>query len=195
MAAATRSGAPERPRRCRLVPRGQGRVLTARAPQQRPLCPAGWPRVGAFLGKLALQRGERAQEVGWERGSVFLRGSRGRAKACAPAVPKLRAGPGGRRVPSSRRTGRASAARPWSARRLPPRPGRTHWCSKLGPRSGLRCAHRPPQGAGRLCARGAPAAAASSGCCSRRRLPLLLRRRPLPAFPAGPEAAAESRSG
>lgn len=38
------------PRRCRLVPRGQGRVLTARALQQRPLCPAGWPRVGAFLG-------------------------------------------------------------------------------------------------------------------------------------------------
>lgn len=54
----------------------------------------------------------------------------------------------------------------------------------------------PSPGAGRLCARGAPAAAASPGCCSRRRrLPLLLRRRPLPAFPAGPEAAAESRSG
>lgn len=52
----------------------------------------------------------------------------------------------------------------------------------------------PSPEAGRLCAPGAPTARASSGCCSRR-LPLLLYGRSLPAFPAGPEAAAESRSG
>lgn len=62
-------------------------------------------------------------------------------------------------------------------------------------RAGAAVRSSPSPGAGRLCARGAPPAAASSGCCSRRRLPLLLHRRPLPAFPAGPEAAAESRSG
>lgn len=64
-----------------------------------------------------------------------------------------------------------------------------------GARAPARAAVRssPSPGAGRLCAQRAPAAAASSGCCSR--LPLLLHRRPLPAFPAGPEAAAESRSG
>lgn len=126
-AAAAHSGAPERPRRCRLAPQGQGRVLTAGAQQQRPLCPAGWPGVGAFLGKLALGHGGRAREVGWEWGSAFLRGSRGRAKARALAVLKLRAGPTGRRVPSSGLTGRASAAGPWRALRLPPRPGRTQW--------------------------------------------------------------------
>lgn len=75
--AAAHSGAPELPRRCRLAPRGQGRVLTAGTQQQRPLCPAGWPGVGAFLGKLALGHGGRAREVGWEWGSAFLRGSRG----------------------------------------------------------------------------------------------------------------------
>lgn len=68
-----------------------------------------------------------------------------------------------------------------------------------GTRAPARAAVRssPSPGAGRLCAQRAPAAAASSRCCSRRRcrLPLLLHRRPLPAFPAGPEAAAESRSG
>lgn len=99
----------------------------------------------SVLGKLALRRGGRAQEAGWEWGSAFLRGSRGRAKARAPAVPKLRARPGGRRVPSSGRTGRASASGPWRAQRLPPRPGRTHWWLELGPGPGLRCTHRPPQ--------------------------------------------------
>lgn len=51
----------------------------------------------------------------------------GRAKARAVAVLKLRAGPRGRRVPSSGLTGRASASGPWRALRLPRRPGRTQW--------------------------------------------------------------------
>lgn len=210
IASAGRSWTPEE-RRLRALPPAQGRPSDpedaglfpgARGASSRfeprssaPSAQQGGPELERSWGswRSSAARGRRRSSGRGE--ASFLRGSRGRAKACAPAVPKLRAGPGGRRVPSSRRTGRASAARPWRARRLPPRPGRTHWCSKLGPGSGLPCAHRPHQGAGRLCARGAPAAAASSGCCSRRRLPLLLRRRPLPAFPAGPEAAAESRSG
>lgn len=79
-------------------------------------------------------------------GKLLLRESRRCAKARSLAVPKLRAGPGGRRVPSSGRTGRTSAAGPRRALHLPPRPGRTPWWLELGP--GLRCAHRLPQGLG-----------------------------------------------
>lgn len=153
------------------------------------LCPAGWPGVGAFLRKLALGRGRS--------------GGSGGAPSCAdPAVtprPALR--PLRSSVPDPE-GGESRAQGSRAAPRLPalgapgvlPRAPGTSSGWSWGPGPGCRALLALPRDWAPLCA-GRAGRRGQPGCCSRRRLPLLRRRRPLPAFPAGPEAAAESRSG
>lgn len=145
-------------------------------------------------------------EVGARARREGARGRVGVGQRLPARIPGARQGPRSSRAEDLRGTERAASPElradgPRLGRWPPARPASSPapWAHAVvaGAAVRARAAVRssPSPGARRLCARGAPAAAASSGCCSRRRLPLLLLRRPLPAFPAGPEAAAESRSG
>lgn len=171
-------------------------------PAARPhgWCPAAAPSLPSRVA-WSWERSWRSWRSDAARGRLETGAERGKR----PTAPILEAhrGPRSSRSEAWRPTWRAAnpalrAHGPQLGRRpaSSPEPGSHTAAPASGARARAAVCSSPSPGAGRLCARGTPAAAASSGCCSRRRrLPLLRRRRPLPAFPAGPEAAAESRSG
>lgn len=199
---AGRSRTPGREVCCRCCPlrgaRATPRMLASRpaarplglCPAAAPSLPAGCPGVTDVLGEVGAQARQEGSEV-VKRPTAPISGGRGSTRPGRPgawrltwraASPALRAhGPHlGRRSPEHQVSSPA------------PRTHAAMAAAVAGARAAVRSS--PSPGTGRLCARGAPTARASSGCCSRC-LPLLLHGRPLPAFPAGPEAAAESRSG
>lgn len=203
---AGRSGTPEREVYCRCCPLRGARAtprMLASPPAARPLglcpaaapsLPAGCPGVRDVLGEVGAQARQEGSEVRSrlvKRPTAPISGGRGSWRPGLPEAWRLT-----RRAvsPALRAHGPHHGRRSLECPASSPAP-RAH-AAMIAAVAGAGAVVRssPSPGAERLCAPGAPTARASSGCCSRRP-PLLLHGRPLPAFPAGPEAAAESRSG